>query len=163
MLSNVSELKYGLARRLDRGAEDLFPTAQLRYRREPGLDCDGPTLVEIVGHADRCRRLVDRASATELPDRIRARIAEDEQTFTYGELTIRYLSECVQAFQLGRAGRRDEARRHYREAARLGELLRRDTSSTTLSSEHANAENAFVATYATGALEHLAKLLGPLD
>jgi hypothetical protein len=159
MLSNVSELKYGLARRLDRGAEDLFPTPHLRRARESGLECEGPALLEIVGHADACRGSLGQALAMELPDRVKARIREDEETFTYGERTIRYLYECVEAFRLGRAGARDGARRHYREAVRIAELLRRDTTSTSLSSAHANAKNAFVATYATGALEHLAKLL----
>ncbi len=163
MLSNVSKLKYELARRLHRGAEDLFPTPHLRYERKPDVECEGPTLVEIVGHAKRCRQLIDRAVGMELPARIKARIAEDGRMFTYGERTVHYLHGCVQAFQLGRAGRRDEARRHYAEAVRLAELLREDTTSTTLSSSHANAANALEATYATGALEHLAKLLGPLD
>ena len=30
MLANVHELKYGLARRLERGEEELFPTPELR-------------------------------------------------------------------------------------------------------------------------------------
>jgi len=161
MLSNVSELKYGLARRLDRGAEDLFPTPHLRYERAEGVECDAPTLVEIVEHAATCRALIDRASAGDLPETVRARIAEDERTFTYGERTVAYLHACVQAFQSGRAGRRDEGRRHLAEARRLAELLRRDTTSTTRSSSHANAPNAFEATRATHALERLAKLLGP--
>ena len=161
MLSSVSELKYGLARRLDRGVEDLFPTPHLRYRRAPGVDCDGPTLVQIVEHAGTCRTLIDKALASDLPESVKGRIAEDERTFTYGERTIAYFDECVQALQLGRSGRRDEGRQHFAEARRLAELLRRDTISTTKSSSHANAPNAFEATYAMRALEHLAKLLGP--
>jgi hypothetical protein len=163
MFSNVSELKYGLARRLDRGDKNLFPTTHLRYERGPGAECDGPTLVEIVGHAATARELIDRASSMDLSERIKARLAEDKRMFTYGERTIHYFHECVQAFQLGRSGRRDEARHHYAKASRIAALLRQDTTSTTMSSEHANSPNAFVATYATGALEHLAKLLGPLD
>jgi len=161
MLSNVSEVKYGLARRLDRGVEDLFPAPHLRYERAEGVDCDGPTLVEIVEHAGTCRALIDRALGTDLPEPVKGRIAEDERTFTYGERTIAYLHECVQAFQLGRSGRRDEGRQHFAEARRLAELLRRDTTSTTKSSSHANAPNAFEATRAMRALDHLAKLLGP--
>ena len=105
--------------------------------------------------------MIDRALGMDLPPQIKGRIAEDERTFTYGERTIAYLHECVQAFQLGRSGRRDEGRRHFAEAGRLAELLRRDTTSTTKSSSHANAPNALEATRATRALEHLAKLLGP--
>lgn len=161
ILCNVTELKYGLARRLDRGEEELFPTSQLRYRREPGLACDGPTLLEIVEYSKACRRLIQEALGMELPRRIKARIAEDERMFIYGERTVAYYHECVQALQLARAGRRDESLRHYTEASRIADLLRQDTTSSTMSSSHANAPDAFVASYATGALEHLAKLLGP--
>ena len=159
MLSNVSELKYGLARRLDRGAEDLFPTSHLRYERKAQEKCDGPTLVEIVEHGGTCRTLVDRALAMDLPERIKARVAEDERMFTYGERTVAYLHECVQAFQLGRSGKLEEARPHYDEAKRLAELLRQDTTSVGLCYTP-GAANAFEATYATRALDRLAKLLG---
>ena len=162
MLCNVRELKYGLARRLNAGAKTLFPTPQLRYRREPGLACGGPTLVEIVAHSKRCRELIAQAHAAELPARIKARIAEDERGFTYGERTVAYFHECVQAFGLGRSGQRDEARRHFAEARRIADLLRKDTESTRWASSHANAANAFAATYATGALVHLTELLGPV-
>jgi len=161
MLANVSELKYGLARRLDRGVEDLFPTSHLRYRREPGVTCDGITLVEIVEHAAAARKVIDQVRAGNLPEPIARRVVEDERTFTYAERTIAYYHACVQAFQHARAGRQEEARPHYAEARRLAELLRQDTTSTTLSSEHANAPNALAASGAAGALEQLTKLLGP--
>ena len=38
MLSNVSELKYGLARRLDRGVADLFPDAAPALSPRAGRD-----------------------------------------------------------------------------------------------------------------------------
>lgn len=161
MLGNVSELKYGLARRLNRGAEELFPTSHLRYQRQPGLNCDGPTLLEIVEHGKTCRQLLDQALALPLPERVRTRVSEDERVFTYAERTVGYFHACVEAFQLARSGRRDQARQRLAEARRLAELLRQDTTSTTLSSEHANAPDAFSATYAAGALEQLAKLFGP--
>ena len=159
MLCNVSQLKYSLARRLNRGDKNLFPDPHLRFERRPGLKCTGPTLAEIVGHAKDCRRLINSALGTNLPNRIRARIEEDERLFTYGQRTVLYLFECASAFELARAGKRDEARRHFAEAKRLAELLRADTTSTRHSSSHANAPNAFVATYATGALSRLARLL----
>jgi len=162
MFSNVSELKYGLARRLDRGAKDLFPTPHLRYETVPGEECTGPTLLEIVDHGKTCRALIDRALAAELPERVKARIAEDERMFTYGERTVEYLHQCVEAFRLGRAGQLDEARRHYHQARKIAELLREDTTSTSMCYSP-GAANAFEATYATRALDHLAKLLGQVE
>jgi len=188
MLSNANELKYGLATRLDRGVEDLFPTPQLRYNRKPGLECDGPTLLEMVEQGRQCRKLLAEAAA--LVDQqkgtvpfsrngpkgasqkrglspfavtpvVKARIAEDEQCFQYGERTIDYYHACVQGFEEARAGRRDAAREHLRKAQQLAELLRADTVSTQSSSSHANAENAFAATGATHALDRLAAMLEP--
>jgi len=159
MLSNANELKYGLARRLNRGAEDLFPDAHLQYDRRPGVQCEGPTLLEMIEHGRRCRQLLAEAVALDLPPRVKARIAEDQQCFEYGERTLDYYNACVQAFQQARAGHRDAAKRHYTEARRLAELLRQDRLSTQNSSSHANAENALIASTASGALEWLAALL----
>ena len=170
MLCNVSELKYGLARRLHRGSKGLFPSAQLRFERAEGVACNGPTLVEIAGHSKECRKLIGQAltgvlAGVDVPgdrcDRVAARIREDERLFTYGERTVAYFHACAQAFRLARAGQRDEARHHFAAAQGLAEMLRRDTASTRHSSSHANAANAFVATYATGAVAILGELLGP--
>jgi len=159
MFSNVTELKYGLARRLERGAADLFPNTQLRYRREPGVTCDGPTLTEILDHGRQCRRLLEQAMAMQLPLRIQQRIAEDERNFTYGERTVAYYDACVQAFAEARAKRFDAARKHYAEAQRLADLLRADTISAKDSSSHASAADALAASLASGALKHIAKPL----
>ena len=168
MLSNVSELKYGLARRLNAGAEDLFPTSHLRYYRHPKLACDGPTLVEILQSTGDCRSLIGQALAVATDERTKARVAEDERLFTYGERTLLYYDACVQALQFARMRVMDkaevhdrEARRQLAEARRLADLLRHDTASTKHSSSHANASDAFAATYAAGALAHIEKLLGP--
>jgi hypothetical protein len=161
MLGNVKVLKgwEGLAFRLNEGRKDLFQHSHLQYRREPGKKWDGVTLVEMVEHGKTCRALLTEAMAQPAPDRIKARLAEDERTFTYAERTLRYYDECVQAFQLAWAGHREEARPHYAEARRVADLLRSDTMSTRMASSHANDENALTATLAPKALDHLAKLL----
>ena len=159
MLSNVRELKYGLARRLDRGSAKLFPTPELRYERKPGEACNGPTFLEIVAHGRSCRRLIDRALASTLPAQIRARIAEDERLFAYGQRTIAYYHGCIEAWRALRDGQNADARRHLAEAERLAKLLREDTTSTKHSSSHANASNALAASYAPRAIERLRKRL----
>ncbi len=162
MLCNVSELKYGLAGRLNSGAKDLFPTSHLRFRREEGVKCDGPTLEEIAAAAKTCRELIDLGGASlprDLPERVKARIVEDEQLYTYGERTVLYYWECAQAFQLARGGKPDEARPHYDEAKRLADLLKADTGSPKHASSHANDANGLTASRAAGALAHIEKLL----
>ena len=160
MLCNVSELKYGLARRLNAGAKDLFPNSHLRLRLDPGLKSDGPTLEEMVAAARECRALLAKAQAQDLPDRIKARIAEDEELYTYGERTVLYLYECALAFEAARSGKPDAARRHHAEAKRLADLLRQDTASPKHSSTHANASDALTASFAAGALAQIEKLIG---
>ena len=155
MFSNVRELKYGLARRLDRGSAELFPTPELRYQRKQGVACNGPTFLEIVAHGRSCRELIDRALATTLPARFRARIAEDERLFAYGERTVAYYHACIQAWRALRGGQNAAGRRHLAEAERLAQHLRKDTTSTKHSSSHANAPDALAATYASRAIDRL--------
>ncbi|MFC1806247.1 DUF4838 domain-containing protein [Planctomycetota bacterium] len=161
MLSNVSEIKYGLSRRLNAGAKALFPNSILRHGFESDVQPTGPTFVDIVGASAQCRELIDKARGMTLPERIQARVAEDERLFAYGERTIAYYHACILAFGHARGGRKDEARKHYAEARKLAELLKADTESVEHSSAHANDRNAFTASRATGALARLAQLLGP--
>jgi hypothetical protein len=160
MFCNVRPLKYSLAGQLERGAADLFPTQDLQYEPTLPHQSDRPTLVEIVGYGRACRKLIDQAMNIRASDPIHARIAEDERLFTYGERTVGYYHACVQAFQLARAGKNEAARQHFREAQRLANVLREDTTSTKTASSHANAPDALTASRAAGALVHLEKLLG---
>ena len=63
MLCNVAELKYGLCRRLDQGAKDLFPKSHLRATDEDKRGVSGPTLEDIAESAEMCRKLIDNARA----------------------------------------------------------------------------------------------------
>jgi hypothetical protein len=164
MLCNAELLKGwhpGLAARLDGGKRPLFPTSHLQYRRQPGLRCDGPTLVEMVAAGDECRRLITEATAMELPERVKTRLAEDERLLTYAQRTLRYYDQCVQTYQLAWAGNKDEARRHYDEARQIAELLQQDTSSMAHCYTESYKLDGLNATCAAGALDRLAKLLGP--
>ena len=163
MLANVTKVKYDLARHLDRGSKDLFPAPELRYRREKGVTCNGPTLTEMVEAGRRCREHLAAALAMDLPDRVRVRIAEDERLFTYGERTLQYYDACVQAWQAIGAGNTNDAGRCLAEAQRLADLLRADTESTTHSSSHANAADAFDASRATHALGHIEKAIAAAE
>jgi len=162
MLCNVSELKYGLARRLNAGSKDLFPTSHLRFERKPGLACDGPTLTEIVEATREGRKHLDTLFKWVNKGRM-GRVGGHRFPFEYAERTILYYHACAQAFRLARAGKKDEARKHYAEARRLADLLRADTESVKHSSAHANDRNALTASRAAGALTRLADMLGPAD
>ena len=70
MFSNVSELTNRLAQRLGTADKRLLASSHLQLRREPGVPCDGPTLTEIMGYSDECRKLIDEAMALPLPPRL---------------------------------------------------------------------------------------------
>jgi len=123
------------------------------------VTCDGAAWTEIVQQSHTCRALLDKLLASDLPDRVKARVAEDGQTFTYAERTLDYYDACIRGFQAAQAKRLEEARSQYSRAKEIARLLAEDKVSTSLSSAHANAANAFEATLATGALKHLARLL----
>ena len=159
MLCNVSELKYGLARRLNRGAADLFPSTHLKYEKTDWPENDGPDLVQIVGYAEECRKIIDGVLEKELPPRIERRIREDERLFTYGERTVLFYDALARGFRALREDRVEKARRATREARDLADLLRADTTSTKHSSSHANANNALAASRAANALAILSSKL----
>jgi hypothetical protein len=158
MLSNVSELKYTLARRLGAGQKDLFPSSHLRFQPTPGEKSDGPSLSEIVAHGQTCRRIIDGVLAMDLPQPVKACVEEDECLFTYAERTVAYYDACVRAFQLARGGEIGQARPFFNRAKEIAELLRQDTLSTS-KSYSPMIPNALVASEAEKALDHLAKLL----
>ena len=161
MLCNVSELKYGLARRLGKGSNKLFANSHLQYEKRTAETNDGPDLVELLDYAKQCRATIGQVLASALPPRVAARVTEDEQLFTYGERTLQYYDACARSFFAIRKDKKDEARKALAEAKSVADLLREDTTSTKLSSAHGNSANAFAATYAAGALAVLQDLLGP--
>lgn len=163
MLGNVTELKYGLAGRLQSGAKELFPTTHLRYERTTYPKDDGPDLLEILEASRRCRQILDGVLRRRLPERVRQRVAEDERGFTYGERTLAFYDALARAYLRQREGKEAEARQAFREASKLAGLLKADTTSALHSSSHASAPDALAASYASGALTVLSSLLGPLE
>ena len=163
MLSNVTELKYGLSRRLSANTENLFPRKHMRYEPFTPEDSDGPDFQEMLAAGEECRKLIAGAHGIDLPERVQARLAEDEALFFYGYNTLRFYDEVIQATLLLREGNGAEAREHYAEAAKWQALLEEDTTSTSLSSSHGSAANGYVASYITEAWARLQSELGPVD
>ena len=122
-----------LASRLNEGAAELFVEPHLRYGGSRAWRATRPRSSKWSSTARRAAERITRAAALPLPERIQARIAEDERMFTYGERTLAYYHECVQAFRARRAqASATRPGRHYAEAKRLAELLRQDTWSPGL-------------------------------
>jgi pimeloyl-ACP methyl ester carboxylesterase len=150
MLRNVSDLKYGLARRLREGIEPLFAEGHLRY------DGGALSLTEALGCAAACRRMMDDVLSRSLPDRVRRRVLEDERMFTYGERTIQFFDALCRASARLSERDVDGSSDALADARRLADALEADTTSTRFSSSHANAVNALEASGVDGVLERLA-------
>jgi len=160
MLSNVTDLKYSLARRLGRGDADLFPTQHLKYEKTASATDDGPDLDEIVEAAKNARRVLAEAAKLDLTEDIRSRIAEDERNFTYAERTVFFYDALCRAKFALDAGREPEALTAVKEAGDLAAPLKADTVSTKFSSAHANAADALEASYAAPAIKRFEEKLG---
>jgi len=115
----------------------------------------------MLHSAARCRETLNQVRRQPLPQRVAARVDEDERLFTYGERTLLYYDALVRTYRAARADDTSGARAAYAEAKKLSELLAADTTSTAFSSSHASAKNALAASNAAGALAQLAMLLGP--
>ena len=152
MLANISELKYGLARRLEKGEVELFPDPHLRYERTTSDSDDGPDMVEILAYAGRCRQLIDEVAALSFRGPAAQRIAEDERNFRYAERTVLFYDALCRTKSHLDSGHLPEARTAHEEAKALASLLKSDAVSTKLSSSHANAADALEASFALPAL-----------
>jgi Domain of unknown function (DUF4838)/Glycosyl hydrolase family 67 N-terminus len=157
MLSNVTELKYGLSKRLSKASSNLFSNAHMAFTQKDGNL--GPSLTEIIEHSHECRSILERVKKTKLPGRISVRISEDESMFAYGECTVMFYHALSLAYQQQREGKLQEAQKALAQAKALANKLREDKVSATLSSEHANAPDALNASRAAGAIGRLEKLL----
>ena len=156
---NFNEVMSVLSGQLKVSHTNLFPTSHLRYERKPGLSVEGPTFVEMLDSLKACRKLINQAMSVKSPSRIQSRLAEDERLFTYGENMLLYFDALVKTFETARAGKREDALRHFAEAKRVAELLRLDTTSPKFSWDHVKATNALDASNCAGTLDLLAKLL----
>jgi Domain of unknown function (DUF4838) len=159
MLSNCTALKYRLPGRLSNGKRPIFDGGYLTL--EPGEGQIGPSWREIIAAKVQCRTILDEVMAMSLPERMAGRVAEDEGMFTYGERTIDFYDALARAYDALDSGEPDDARKALGEAKKLAALLEADTTSSTLSSSHAIATNALVASRAGAGIATLQDILGP--
>jgi len=160
-LCNVTELKYHLSGLLNRNAKNLFPRKHMKYEKTHFDTDEGPSLTEMVAAIDDCRRILVEAQARDLPERIKARLAEDAGPLTYGANTIHFYDVLVRMTRLIHEGKRDEAATLAPEMERLVKALREDTTSTAWSSSHASSPNAFEASYVKAAYQRLSDEFAP--
>ncbi len=162
MLCNCRDLKYTLAPCLDNGLRPIFSGDYLKL--EPAEDQIAPSWREILDAKAKCRAILEEVKASNLPENIAVRVAEDDAMFTYGEHTLEYYDTLIRAYDAIDGERMDEAKLIYIEANRIGALLEADTVSTMdFVSPINSAPNALHASGAPGGLVGLYDLMGPIS
>jgi hypothetical protein len=158
-LCNVTELKYHLSGRLNANAKALFSLKHMKYEKTHFEDNDGPDLMEMLAAIDDCRKMLQEISATDLPERVKARLAEDAGPLNYAANTIHFYDVLVRMTLLIHQGKKEEAGKLLPEMKRLAKALQDDTTSTKWSSSHASSPNAFEASYVKPAYARLLQVL----
>ena len=150
-MANITLWKYNLARRLSSDDQDLFPTKHLQYEAHRFDTDDGPDVLETVAAIEKCRQQVEKVLEMKLSRRYRARLEEDEALFQYAENTVHLYNHLLCVHRALARGDEESARHEFQSASVYADRLIKDTKSTQFSSSHANAKNAFAASYVTGA------------
>jgi hypothetical protein len=142
-------------------SKEIFPLDHLHEEAHSPMLNDGPDMVEISEAVNAARRAIDEAllrcdDATE-----RARLAEDERRFTYGEAVLLLYHHLVRAVLFDRRNDAVGARYELGQIEALADRLRAITDLVRVASRHANATDGFDASAAGDAYETLRKKYGP--
>jgi hypothetical protein len=156
---NIREIKSEFINALKNGDKGLFATSHLRYDHKTGQKNEGPTWLENMDSVKRCRELLNMAMETKVPERIQARMQEDEGLFVYAEETMNLYNACVEGFRSERTGNHEKAKQHLAEAERIAEVLRKDTKSPAYSWDYAKKPNAYGHSNTENTLKVLKKAL----
>ncbi len=146
-MNNATEVRYGLQNRLNAGAEELFPGPHLTPEIWEQMMTD---LAEA-----RMRLEAVEGGPIALPDRVRARIDEDERLFTYAETMTRFYDRVLAAQRALAQENEAAARAAFEEARPLAAALEADTHNVRFGSSHVNAENGLAASRLAAAWKRL--------
>ncbi|MCE5228262.1 DUF4838 domain-containing protein [bacterium] len=156
-MSNAHVIRYPLRVALERGYKNLFNTKHMRYDVfHPATD-DGPDWVEVMAAMKDARAQLEKAKQIKVPERIRARIAEDDGLITMaGEQTDLY-DRAIAAQTALNKGDKAAARKALDEARPIAARLKADTRSVQFGSSHVNSPDALEATGIAGGLARMEK------
>ncbi|MEA3402847.1 MAG: DUF4838 domain-containing protein [Armatimonadota bacterium] len=155
-LSNATELKYRLSRRISGGAEDLFSNRHMSYEPSQPETNDGPDFLEMLQAAEAASSRVRSALETEdLPPPVEQRLREDLQPIEYARALLHFYDEVITTMWLQRDGQQERARERFAEAAVWQDALEAVVEPVAHSSSHASAANGFQASYISQAWHRL--------
>ena len=137
----------------------VFALRHLRQSPSPDTQDRAPSLDEIDRAMAAARRTLDEASEG-LAGEERARIAEVERRFAYGEATFALYSSLIRTALAHRARDGDAARQHFAVAEDAARRLRRVGDLVQVASSHANAVDGLEASGVRPTFDYFARLYG---
>jgi hypothetical protein len=169
-MSNQNVVRFNLRNRLtdNKDVNNLFQEKHMQYKPthyDPSTTSglvydDGPDWLEMMDLMKKCRGQLDAVKTMNLPDTIRARVAEDEGVFIYADYSYKLFDAVIRTQLAMNDNKMDEARAAYKEALVYADYLKQDTESTRYGSMHSGAPNAYIATGLDKAIKRMGNQLG---
>jgi hypothetical protein len=133
--------RWTLAGAIQNSKGPMFSLEHLQYDPHHTMLNDGPSLVEIVEAMHRARGHLDESLRTCRDAAEKARLAEDERRFAYGEAMIEFYYRMVRTAIHQRENNDAQARGEFALARQAAEKLEQIIDLVQVSSTHANAKN----------------------
>lgn len=159
-MSNAHVMRFPLQDALQNGAKPLFPTKHMRMEVSHPETDDGPDWVEILAAMKNARARMDQARAIGVPERIAARIAEDDRLLAYAENSVLLYDRAIAAQQALNNGDKAAARKALDESLPYQNKLKADKRSTKYGSSHVNSPDGLRGTRITGGLARMERAAG---
>ncbi len=159
-LGNACVMRYPLRDALQNGATSLFPMKHMQMDVVHPKTDDGPDWVEIIAALKAARAQMEKAKAISVPERIAARIAEDDRLLVYAENSILLYDCAITAQQALNNDDRAAARKALEESLAYQNRLKADKRSTKYGSSHVNSTDGLQGTRITGGLARMERAAG---
>ena len=153
-------LGYSLRNNLNRRTTPLFTLDQLHYSRHECYLDNGPDVVEMLTEMDKARTALDATIAAASNSQVKARLAEDERRFAYGEAMYDFYNRMVLITQYHNAGETEKARGEWPEVKRLADVLENITDVANVAGSHGGSPNGLEASQITKAYQFMKKTYG---
>jgi hypothetical protein len=163
-LSNIRQMRYWeqLPDRIREGLFPLFPKAHFQLEKSIPERDDGVDLAESVAAFHRLRPILNEILQRDLPDRIRQRLAIDDQTIRYGENTVFFYDAVARAVMAEHEGDLARARAEFARSLPFARALKAETEVVqTATNHHVHAKDGLDATRIEEAYMELGQRLLP--
>lgn len=144
-MCNLHEVRYPIQANLMKNSREIFTSNHMQYKTAHFDTDDGPDWDETMAALKEARVKLERVKTMELPEAVRARVAEDAGLFTYAENMTNLYDRVIATRLALNAGDKEAARAAYAGVEKYEALLKADTKSMQWGSSHVNRVNGLAA------------------